>query len=104
MSAKEKSAPGFLAHREGDSVAVAVVDLDAGKANGGYLHGSGDLQAELLEHVPLGHKFALRDISEGDDVIEYGVRVAVAAKAIRKGEHVHVHNVRSARWQHSVAS
>jgi (2R)-sulfolactate sulfo-lyase subunit alpha len=53
--------------------------------------------------VPLGHKFALRDIDEGADVIEYGVRVAVASRPIRKGEHVHVHNVRSARWQQSVA-
>lgn len=95
--------PGFLAHREGDSVAVAVTDLPAGAASGGYLHGGRDLSAELLEPIPLGHKFALTDLAEGDEVIEYGLRVAVATKSIRKGEHVHVHNVRSARWQSSVA-
>jgi (2R)-sulfolactate sulfo-lyase subunit alpha len=103
MSTSNHSVPGFLAHREGDSVAVAVTDLAAGPAHGGYLHGGGDLDAELYEPVPLGHKFALRDIGEGADVIEYGVRVAVASRPIRKGEHVHVHNVRSARWQQSVA-
>jgi (2R)-sulfolactate sulfo-lyase subunit alpha len=96
-------APGFLAHLEGDNVAVAVADLPAGPAEGGYLHGGGDLRLELRETVPLGHKFALRDISAGADIVEYGVRVALATRAISKGEHVHVHNVRSARWQQSVA-
>lgn len=95
--------PGFLAHREGDNVAVAVADLPAGPAAGGYLHGGGDLQAVLTEAVPLGHKFALADIAEGSVIVEYGQRVALASKAISKGEHVHVHNVRSARWQQSVA-
>jgi (2R)-sulfolactate sulfo-lyase subunit alpha len=95
--------PGFLAHREGDSVAVAVTDLPAGHADGGYLHGARAMGAELLEAVPLGHKFALKDIAEGDDVIEYGLRVAIATKSVRTGEHVHVHNVRSARWHNSIA-
>lgn len=104
MSENARPTPGFLAHREGDGVAVAVADLPAGQAEGGYLHGGQDLRVELRDAVPLGHKFALRDIDEGADVIEYGVRVAVASKAIRTGEHVHVHNVRSARWQQSVAS
>lgn len=103
MSANDRSSPGFLAHREGDSVAVAVTDLAAGRVHGGYLHGGGDLEVELREPVPLGHKFALREIEAGADVIEYGVRVAIASKAIGVGDHVHVHNVRSARWQHSVA-
>jgi len=104
MSVSDGRTPGFLAHREGDSVAVAVVDLPAGPADGGYLHGSGSLKVELVEPVPLGHKFALRDIEAGADVVEYGARVAIATKGIRKGEHVHVHNVRSARWQHSIVS
>jgi len=51
--------------------------------------------------VPLGHKFALRDIAQGQDVIEYGVRVAGATSAIAAGQHAHVHNLRSARWQSS---
>jgi (2R)-sulfolactate sulfo-lyase subunit alpha len=100
---ENQSQPGFLAHREGDSVAVAVADLPAGAAEGGYLHGARTLHAELREPVPLGHKFALADIAQGDDVIEYGVRIAIATRPIRKGEHVHVHNVRSARWHNSVA-
>jgi len=38
-SDKTSSEPDFLAHREGDSVAVAVRNLSAGAVEGGYLHG-----------------------------------------------------------------
>jgi (2R)-sulfolactate sulfo-lyase subunit alpha len=103
MSSPNSSSPGFLAHRKGDSVAVAVTDLPPGESRGGYLQDSDDLRIELKDAVPLGHKFALVDIADGADVIEYGQRVAVASTAIKRGEHVHVHNVRSARWQTSVA-
>jgi (2R)-sulfolactate sulfo-lyase subunit alpha len=111
--------PDFLVHRAGDSVAVAVRDLSPGTVSGGYLsggepageRGSGGLGGEvgrltvpLAERVPLGHKFALREIPRGADVIEYGVRVAVATSDIAAGEHAHVHNLRSARWHSSVAS
>lgn len=96
--------PGFLAHHDGDNVAVATRDLSPGSVEGGYLVGPESATVELAEAVPLGHKFALRDIADGGDVIEYGVCVALASTAIRAGEHVHVHNVRSVRWQTSVAS
>jgi (2R)-sulfolactate sulfo-lyase subunit alpha len=90
-------APGFLAHREGDLVGVAVRDLDPGPVQGSYLIGTRTLSVRLTEPVPLGHKLALTDIAAGQDVVEYGHRVAIATKDIATGEHVHVHNVRSAR-------
>ncbi|MEW5935370.1 MAG: SAF domain-containing protein, partial [Bacillota bacterium] len=31
-------------------------------------------------------------------VIKYGVAIGVAERAIAPGEHVHVHNLKSARW------
>jgi (2R)-sulfolactate sulfo-lyase subunit alpha len=95
--------PGFLAHRPGDSVAVAVRDLPPGPAAGGYLDGTSIDPVQVLDAVPLGHKVALRDIAAGADVIEYGVRIGTAVTPIRTGELVHVHNLRSARWQTSVA-
>ena len=42
-----------------------------------------------------GHKYALRDIAEGENVITYGMPVGHATCAIKKGEHVHVHNVKT---------
>lgn len=97
-------APSFLVHNEGDSVAVATRDLTPGRVEGGYLVGPESVEVELHEAVPLGHKFALHDLAEGDAVIEYGNRVALASKPIKAGDYVHVHNVRSVRWQNSVAS
>lgn len=96
--------PEFLVHREDDSVAIATRDLHPGNVEGGCLRGEDTLKVRLLEDVPLGHKFALVAIGAGDDVLEYGTRVAVAITAISAGQHVHVHNVRSARWQTSTAS
>ncbi|WP_298331838.1 UxaA family hydrolase [Haloactinopolyspora sp.] len=95
--------PDFLAHRDGDSVAVAVRHLQAGPAQGAYLDSPGTLRLTVSSDVPLGHKVALVDIEQGADVIEYGVRVGVASQAISAGDYVHVHNVRSARWHSSVA-
>lgn len=95
--------PDFLAHREGDSVAVAVRDLTAGPAQGALLHSPGALRVTVATDVPLGHKIALTQLAAGADVVEYGVRIGVASADIAPGDYVHVHNVRSARWQTSVA-
>lgn len=92
----------FLAHRDGDAVAVAVVDVEPGEARVGFVDG-GSTVVEVTDSIPLGHKVALRALTQGDDVIEYGVRVALASADIQPGQHVHVHNVRSARWQSSIA-
>jgi (2R)-sulfolactate sulfo-lyase subunit alpha len=94
--------PDFLAHDERDAVAVAVRDLRPGPAKGSYLSG-GEVSVDVLDEVALGHKVALIDVPAGADVIEYGLRIGTATADIRKGQHVHVHNVRSARWQNSIA-
>lgn len=97
------SGPDFLAHRGGDAVAVAVRDLKPGPTQGGYLDSSTTETVRLSHDVPLGHKLALRDIANGEDVIEYGIRIGTASTKIVRGDYVHTHNVRSARWQNSVA-
>ncbi|MDV7089742.1 MULTISPECIES: UxaA family hydrolase [Rhodococcus] len=96
-------APDFLAHHDGDVVAVAVRDLDPGAVEGGYLRGPASVSLELLDPIPLGHKVALVDLEAGQDVIEYGLRVGVTTEKITRGSYVHVHNIRSARWHNSIA-
>lgn len=91
------AAPAFLAHRAGDLVGVAVRDLGPGLVQGGYLTGPASVTVRLTEAVPLGHKLALADIAAGQEIIEYGQPVGIASTDIRQGEHVHVHNMRSAR-------
>jgi (2R)-sulfolactate sulfo-lyase subunit alpha len=96
------TAPAFLAHNEGDLVAVAVQDVAPGTRTVVYMDSDREAQIEVLEEIPLGHKVALVDLSEGAEVIEYGVRVALTRRPINAGQLVHVHNVRSARWQNSI--
>ena len=40
-----------------------------------------------------GHKYALRDIAKGENVIKYGNPIGHATADIKAGEHVHTHNV-----------
>ena len=42
-----------------------------------------------------GHKYALRDISCGENIIKYGSAIGHATSDIRQGEHVHTHNVKT---------
>lgn len=95
--------PSFLAHKDGDYVAVAVRDVSRGEAVVGYLDGTASETVEVTAEIPLGHKVALRDVPSGDDVIEYGVRTAIASADITRGDYAHTHNLRSARWLNSVA-
>lgn len=96
------AAPAFLAHNEGDGVAVAVQDVAPGERAVVYMDSDRSVLIAVSEAIPLGHKVALVDLAEGAAVIEYGVRVALTRQAITSGQLVHVHNVRSARWQNSI--
>lgn len=42
-----------------------------------------------------GHKYALRDIREGENIIKYGNPIGHATCDIKAGEHVHTHNVKT---------
>jgi len=42
-----------------------------------------------------GHKYALREIAEGEYVIKYGNPIGVAVKNIKAGEQVHSHNLKT---------
>ena len=95
------AAPHFLIHNEGDHVGVAVQDVEPGPVRAVYMDSDRKLELAATERIPLGHKIALVDLPSGADVVEYGVRVALTRAAITRGALVHVHNVRSARWEQS---
>lgn len=91
--------PEFLIHDDKDTVGVAVVDIPAGKeVSGRSLHGSAQPKLKSLSDIPLGHKIALTEFKTGDTVIKYGVDIGKVVAPIKKGEHVHVHNVKTKRW------
>jgi (2R)-sulfolactate sulfo-lyase subunit alpha len=48
--------------------------------------------------IPLGHKIALVDLAADVPVIEYGAQIGVTRTPIQAGDHVHTHNIKTARW------
>lgn len=90
--AEPGAAPRALVLDPADNVAVAVVALRAGETVD--LDGSA---VELREDIRFGHKFALRPLARGEQVLKYHEVIGLASAAIGAGEHVHVHNVESAR-------
>ncbi len=82
------------------SVAVVVVEnLKAGtKLTGLVLDEDRTIELDCIQDIPIGHKVALKDMAVGDTVIKYGVDIGKVVKPIARGEHLHVHNVKTKRW------
>ncbi len=89
----------ILLHELDDDVGVAVADLKKGSEAGAVtLEGKPAGSIKLRDNVPLGHKVALRDLSEDKPVIKYGRQIGRAVRDIAKGAHVHIHNLKTMRW------
>lgn len=73
-----------------DVVAVALEDLKAGQT---VKTAKGDVT--LKDDITRGHKFALYDLKEGDQIIKYGYSIGHATCPIQKGQHVHSENVKT---------
>ena len=80
-----------------DNVATVLTDLRKGEPVNASLD---DLSIDIIlqEDVEFGHKYALKDIAQGSDVLKYGLPIGKALVDIRAGEWVHVHNCRSERF------
>jgi altronate hydrolase len=64
------------------------------------------LAAESIEVsglIPPGHKIAVRDIAAGGPVRRYGQIIGFASKPIRRGQHVHVHNLGMGAFERDAA-
>ncbi len=77
-----------------DNIATALRDLEKGESVDVLLYDV-TYSVILREEIAFGHKYALRDIPQGEDVLKYGLPIGKALKDIRAGEWVHVHNCRS---------
>jgi 3-hydroxyacyl-CoA dehydrogenase len=78
---------------EGDSVAVVIQDVHAGEE----IEVAGHEAVVARQDIPTGHKISIRELSEGEVILKYGEPIGVASQAIAIGDHVHVHNLASAR-------
>lgn len=82
--------------RENDNVAT-LIDNGGEKGTEVTLRGEAQGTIELGSEIAFGHKVALDDFELGDEVIKYDQIIGECTAPIKKGEHVHVHNVDSYR-------
>ena len=94
------SIPKFLVHDKKDTVGVVVVEgLKADTIMSGVITANNSsLRLKSKMPIPIGHKVALVDIKKGDTVWKYGQDIGKAVADVAKGEHVHVHNLKTKRW------
>ena len=83
---------------EADNVATLLAGIAVGAAVSLIdKQGSALPAIDALENIPAGNKIALRDLQPGENMIKYGAACGKISAPIRKGELVHVHNVKSER-------
>jgi (2R)-sulfolactate sulfo-lyase subunit alpha len=90
----------FIVHEKNDSVGVVVVEgVKAGQELTGWVMDEDEtITAEVVNDIPIGHKFAIKDLANNATVIKYGVDIGRTVAPIKAGEHLHVHNVKTKRW------
>lgn len=93
MSAREsdtgKLPPLLLLHPQ-DNILVARRDIAAGE----FVEIDGE-RLTIPAAVELGHKLARRALAADTRVLKYGAPIGSMKSAVARGEHVHLHNLRS---------
>ena len=80
----------YLKINPADNVAVAIVELPAGTT----LTVDGK-EVVLNDTIPAGHKFALQDLAEGENVIKYGYPIGHVKKAQKQGDWLNENNIKT---------
>lgn len=94
------SIPQLLVHDRQDNVGVVVVeDLAPGTDMLCVTtQDNSDFRMKANVAVQIGHKIALKDLKVGDTVIKYGQDIGKIVADVKKGDHVHTHNLKTKRW------
>jgi altronate dehydratase small subunit len=82
-----------------DNVVTAIQDLEKNEE----VDIEGGLKVKLKGDCPFGHKFAIKPIKKGGDIIKYGECIGKALDTIDVGQYVHIHNVESLRGRGDIA-
>ena len=90
----------IIIHDDKDNVGVVVIDLT--KKDQEYscwiMESDKTVKIQSINNIPLGHKIALKDFKVGDTILKYGHDIGKVVASIKKGDHVHVHNVKTKKW------
>ena len=90
-------ATDIIIHDQKDNVGVVVIEKITSKQDCScwIMENDSTVKIQSVDEIPLGHKIAMVDLKEGDTILKYGHDIGKVVKAIKKGEHVHVHNVKT---------
>ena len=90
----------LIIHNEKDNVAVVVIDKTSKnqECTGWVMENDKTFNIKSINEIPLGHKIALQNLKEGDTILKYGHDIGKVVTTIKKGDHVHVHNVKTKKW------
>ena len=90
----------LIIHDEKDNVAVVVIVKTSVNQEciGWIMENDKTIKIKSINEIPLGHKIALKDFKAGDTILKYGHDIGKVVAAIKKGDHVHVHNVKTKKW------
>ena len=90
----------IIIHDEKDNVGVVVIEktTKGQEYNCWIMENDKSAKINSLSEILLGHKIALINLKEGDTILKYGYDIGKVVKSIKKGEHVHVHNVKTKKW------
>jgi len=91
-----RSSKKALVMDDRDNVATVLSDIQAGTMITVEVGGK-TVKLVIDELIPFGHKFATKDIQNGEAVYKYGETIGKATEPIKAGQHVHTHNVESVR-------
>jgi altronate dehydratase small subunit len=80
--------------RDEDNIGVALVDL---KPEAEVKIYGRDVRVRLVEHIPYQHKFSVKQVGSGQEIIKDGVVIGKATQDIARGQHVHTHNMTGLR-------
>jgi len=76
---------------ENDNIVIAVEEINAGE----IIEVQGE-KIKVLSDIPVGHKVALKDFAENEEVIRYGFPIGKTTEEVKKGEWIHTHNLKTA--------
>ncbi len=79
-----------------DDVVIARMEIPTGTL-------VGKEQVSAVVTIPAGHKLAVRDIASGQPVRRYNQIIGFATRPIKRGEHVHVHNLAMGQFERDYA-
>jgi len=88
----------FIIIKSSDNCATSLEDIH----EGAEIEITPGLSIKINNDIPLGHKFALKDIKRGQHVIKYDQVIGVATVDITVGDWIHTHNIKSAYLEETV--